>query len=109
MTSAQDILAYAKLHDIYIYIKDGQLKINGTKATLTDKFMSAAKEHKLELIESLDNQPIRLNPELAASGYQWCYDCVHWNGQCTSQDNPYAAVEKQPQFPRICKWYEAKA
>lgn len=107
MNTVQSILDYAKLNGISLQPKDGRIEIDGPKETLTPEFINAAKKHKSELIETLD-QPERWNPELSAQGYQWCFDCIHWNGQCTSQDNPYAAVEKQPQCPRICKWYEAK-
>ena len=105
MNTAADILSYAQTHDINLVAENGLLKIDAPEKELTDEFLESAKQYKQEIIRALSE---RWNPELANEGYQWCYDCVHWNGQCTSQDNPYAAVEQQPQFPRICKWYLAK-
>jgi len=108
MNTAIDILAYAKTHNISLKAKDGRLKINAPEKALTEEFLESAKAHKTEIITALSQE--RWNPELAAQGYQWCFDCKNWNGQsCTSKDNPYAKVEKCPQAARICKWYEAKA
>jgi len=103
MNTANDILSYAQIHGISLVAEDGQLKIDAPKVALTDEFLESAKAHKTEIITTLSQD--RWNPELAAEGYQWCFDCQHWNGQCNSQDNPYAAVEKCPQVARICKWY----
>jgi len=106
LNTTQDILNYAKLHNIHLNQKDGQLKIDGSKVAITSEFISAAKEHKSDLLTALNNQQVRLNPEMESKGYQWCFDCTHWNGQCSSKENPYAATEKHPEYPRKCKWYE---
>jgi len=46
----------------------------------------------------------RWNPELAAQGYHWCYDCRYFNQTCTHPDNPFR--KQCPQAPRKCQWYE---
>ena len=50
MNTAQDILAYAESHDIRMFVKDGQLKVNAPRAALTDEFLDVAKQHKPELL-----------------------------------------------------------
>ena len=52
----------------------------------------------------------RWDPELAVEGYVWCLDCQHFNGvNCDHTDNPFHTVNKCPQAPRKCQWYEVKA
>jgi len=46
----------------------------------------------------------RWNPELAAQGYHWCYDCRYFDQTCTHPDNPFR--KQCPQAPRKCQWYE---
>jgi len=102
MNAAQKFIAYAESHDIELTVIEGHLIMDGVKDEIKDKILTTAKEHKQEIITALE----RWNPELSAKGYQWCFDCKNWSGQsCTSQDNPYAEVEKCPQAARICKWY----
>ena len=49
----------------------------------------------------------RWDPELATEGYVWCLDCQHFNGvNCDHTDNPFHTVNKWPQAPRKCQWYE---
>ena len=105
MNTAIDVLNYAKTHDINIIAEGGLLKIDAPEKALTDEFLESAKQHKQEIIRALSE---RWNPELAREGYHWCFDCLHWNGKCTSLENPYHAVEKCPQAPRFCRWYKDK-
>ncbi len=104
MNVAQKFIAYAASHDIELTVNEDQLIMDGVRDEIKDKLLTTAKAHKQEIITALSQE--RWDPELVAEGYQWCFDCKNWNGQsCTSQDNPYAAVEKCPQVARICKWY----
>lgn len=102
MNTAADILSYAAEHDIQMCARNGNLVLEGK---LTDEFIESAKQYKQEIIRALSE---RWNPELAGEDYQWCLDCVHWNGKCTSLENPYHAVEKCPQVARFCRWYEIR-
>lgn len=48
----------------------------------------------------------RWNPDLAAEGYIWCYDCQYCDKQsCTYPDNPFR--KQCAQAPRKCRWYVA--
>lgn len=76
MNTAQEIITYAGTHGIDLIIRDDRLVIDAPKNELTDEFLDTAKEHKSEIISALTE---RWNPELSAEGYQWCFDCQHWN------------------------------
>jgi len=102
MNTAQDILSYAQTHDINLVAEDGQIKIDAPKAALTDEFLESAKAHKTEIITALSQD--RWNPELAAQGYVWCYDCQYWDKQaCSHPDNTFR--KQCAQAPRKCHWY----
>jgi len=104
MNTAADILSYAKTHDINLIAEDGQLKIDAPETALTDDFLSSAKQYKGEIIKVLSE---RWNPELVVDGYVWCLDCKFFNGtNCEHTDNPFHTVNKCPQAPRKCHWYE---
>jgi len=72
MNTAQDILSYAKTHDIKLVAQDGQIKIDAPKAALTDEFLEAAKVHKQEIITALSQE--RWNPELLSHINTACSD-----------------------------------
>jgi len=72
MSVAQKFITDAALHNIELSVIENQLIMDGVKAEVKDKFLSAAKEHKPEIIKALKE---RWNPELSAKGYQWCFDC----------------------------------
>ena len=59
MSTAIDILSYAKTHNISLIAENGQLKINAPKVALTDEFLESAKAHKTEIITALfqENTP----------------------------------------------------
>ena len=106
MNTAADILSYAKSHNINIRAKDGELKIAAPETALTDDFLESTKQHKSEILEVLTRED-RWDPELAAKGYVWCFDCQHFNGvNCNHTDNPFRTVTKCPQAPRRCQWHE---
>ena len=49
----------------------------------------------------------RWSPELAAEGYVWCFYCQHFDSvNCNHSGNPFYTVNKCPQVPRKCQWYE---
>ena len=103
MNTAQDILNYAQFHDIRLSINGDKLKVNAPKEVLTDEFLKTAKQHKAEIIKTLSE---RWNPEYAQQGYVWCLDCRHFNGvNCNHTDNPFHTVNKCPQAPRKCQWF----
>jgi len=106
MSSLAEVFTYVEQHGIDLHVEGQQLILDGPKGSISPKLAEKAKQHKQEIIKKLSE---RWNPELASEGYQWCFDCVHWNGKCTTYENPYHAVEKCPQAPRKCQWYELKA
>lgn len=102
MNTAKDIISYAAQHRIRMVVNGDRLVFEGNNDSLTDQFLEAAKQSKPALIKALS----RWDPELAAEGYIWCYDCKFWGGQiCQHPDNPFR--NQCPQAPRICRWYEA--
>lgn len=106
------VLSILTSHGLTGIVEGNRLYIS-PRDRLNDEIRDYIREHKPEIMAALQTE--RWNPELAAEGYQWCYDCRHWQpgrsrrrGQshvCTHPDNPFRAQE--PRVPRYCRWYEA--
>ena len=62
MNTADDIITYAKTHDISIIAENGLLKIDAPENELTDEFLESAKVHKTEIIAALSQE--HCSPEL---------------------------------------------
>ena len=56
MNTADDIITYAKTHDISIIAENGLLKIDAPENELTDEFLELAKQYKQEIIKVLSKQ-----------------------------------------------------
>ena len=76
MNTAQDILTFAKTHEIQMSAKDGKLVLEGR---LTDEFLESAKKHKPDLLLftivsdaciGLDMTPEQLIRVLSSEGKQ---------------------------------------
>jgi len=104
MSTAQDILNYARSNDIQLATKDGQLVINAPKTAFIDEFLISAKQHKVELLEILTTSSKRWNPELSTIGYVWCFDCIYWNDACSHPKNYFR--KQCGHVPRKCHWFE---
>lgn len=71
--------------------------------------LSVTNRGVLTEIDNIAKGVERWSPEFAAKGYVWCFDCQYFDGtNCNHKDNPFRTVQKCPQAPRKCQWYEIR-
>lgn len=81
MKSAQDIISYAKIHDIRLSVDGPHLELDAPQRVLTDEFIATAKRYKAEIMRVISAQsPRESDAELIKKAFREGKPVRVWSG-----------------------------